>query len=186
MTKRIAPAEPSEKTHPQDIYTQELHTQNLELVRNSLDVFGGLVEEEVATPWLKSPSGLVRTQEKEFHYEVQVVETRDDGFFGLPRHFVKHTIKLDEQGIHEKSNTKLYMRVRQHLGVILMNRPISAGMMLGYPSIWLNPQYTSKVLVEHLGNAEALTPATRRMLSGLYISRSQVLKHWVGVKLPKQ
>jgi hypothetical protein len=186
MPKRIVPEEPTEYIHPQDIYTPEAHERNLSTIRGALAIFGTATEEGIIlTPWLKSPKGLAMTEDNDSHYKVQAVEIREAGFYGLPTHFIKHIIKMDENGIDTKTESKIYMRIRQHLG-ILVNYPISAGMMLGYPTVGYSPRATTEVIDNHLGDSESLVPATRQMLSGLFIARSKVLKHWVGVKLPEE
>ena len=174
--------------HPDDIYTQAMHTANSRAVDGILTDFGGMESEAEITPWLKAggPHGetLVKVEAEGEKSTITMVSTRteehqDTIYWRLKPHFVKDIIQLDKESIGIKS--KIYLPVHQMIGIVLLNQPVSAGLMMGYPSLRMQPPVQASSEIQET-RPEAL--ATRDTMSGLFAERQFALKHWLRIDLP--
>jgi hypothetical protein len=185
MSRHLA-KEATGEEHPDDIYTPAMHTVNLKMADLALTQFGARSELSESTPWLKadSPHGdsLIRVDSNGVQSRITLVTTRtgrEYGLFfsGLKPHFVKDIIDLKNEEMQLKS--KIYLPIHQHIG-ILFNQPVSAGMMMGYPTIQGRPREASITIQE----TKPTEPATLENVSGLFTDRPIALKHRVKVVLP--
>ncbi len=125
--------------------------------------------------------GLARLQGHGENFRGDFVETRENGYYMLAAHFVKHTVEVDPTGIDGKS--RVYPPIHQALGIYLLGQPISGGNFMGYPTVDYRPRAASDVLTTHLHNPEQQVEAKKENLQGLFADRPIALRHWVKVKL---
>jgi hypothetical protein len=177
------PALPNEDVHPDEVYTSEMHEANDRLLANYAGTLGVESHSGVITPWMMTDKGVARVQVADDAYKAQIVETKPPGYFGLAAHDVKHAVELGPKGLAKKTHTKVYLPVHQHLGILFMNQPISAGMMMGYPTLDYNPQGVSKALKAHLHNPEDQIIADRTSLSRLLARNAWMIRNWLSIKI---
>jgi hypothetical protein len=180
MNRQFVPRLPDNDTANENAYTLEAHEANIALLHDFGTIHGSGDEPIVVTPWMITNDGLARVANTQGAYRADLVEAIDSGFYDLAAHFVKYTVEVDANGTDIK--TKLYQPIHQMLGIILINQPISAGRMAGYP-VERSAKDVNRVLANHLQNPTEATVAKRHNMHGLFAARSMTLRHWVGVKL---
>lgn len=179
MKYKVGPA--TSERHPSDVYTPEMHAANLELAENTLERYGHEDGGKIVTPWLEGKLGLVALErDKENKSTIRMIETRAEGFYGLGAHFVDEKVVLRPDSLKTKS--KIWPPFHQRMGILFMNTPISAGMLMGYPSLERSLTRTNRRIDEALSDP-TLEKVHPYNLSGLFAERPIDLRFRVGVKL---
>ena len=187
MSKHILlPAQPRPEVHPDDIYTPEMHATNRDLLSNYVGMLGVESESGITTPWMMTSAGVAQVNaidsEAGYSYTAQLVRT-SSGYFGLASHDVKDTVKVTPEGLDRRTHGKIYLPLSQHLGIMFLNTPISAGMMMGYPTLDYRPVKITKALEANLNNPKDQVIADRYSVNKLLARNPWTIRHWIGIKV---
>jgi hypothetical protein len=176
-------------TDRQEVYTPEMHNQNVRLVTDYLDELGNNTgkDDSRATDWHYSisdrPAHLVRAAQEDNICRVNVIETVPRGYCNLSAHILKHTVMLSPEGLRAK--TTAYYRIIEAVGIVLANQPVSPGYLRTFNDMDFNPVKASKLLQTHLGDPEHQWLAIEKELFGILAMRAGTLKYRAHVRLPK-
>jgi hypothetical protein len=188
------PAEITEQTEYDRMYTTAMHVANLGIAHGVIERFGNK-STTPQSPWLHATGNygdsLVKVESSAGTFTTTIVSTRNPNFWPpkefadlggrLAPLFIRDQIKLQSDAMSVRS--KIYPPLRQILGILLLNQPLSSGFMMGYPTIDHDAPQATLTLQETAG-ASDLRPASLESVTGLYAERSSALRRWVRVKLP--
>jgi hypothetical protein len=179
-----------QRIHPRDVYTPAAHNANLELIKNYLGVLGESTgSNALVTSWMLTKGGVARvfSMKRGFVAEIAENDTRSekDIFLqGLAIHYVKHRIVIDNEGYDgRKSNSRVYLPMHQRATILFMNKPVSAGMMMGFPTVHYNPGLASELLNENLSNPQDQFVAHHEDLTGALATRPIHRIGWGQIQL---
>lgn len=161
----------------QSEYSSEDHEQNIDALRNTLDVHAG---ESNRTPWLTTGIGVVSVKYAAPNFRYTSVSLADDRMaYRQGLHFVRHDIDL-----HETKGIKARTRIYPTLSKTFANFTTSdAAWAMSYPVLSRHPEAVSREIQETLLSPHELEPATTQSIKETFPDRNFALRHWVGVKI---